>query len=97
MGKNKIRMIKNVVLVIAILVTFAYLFLDEYVRIPDVVAGIFTGISFMIISVLGLVSNELYFTRSEPLSYRNSIMGRLVNVFFGLLGIAIIIMTFINS
>ena len=97
MGKNKIRMIKNVVLVITILITFAYLFLDEYVRIPDVVVGVFTGISFMIISVLGLVSNELYFTRSEPLSYRNSIMGRLVNVFFGLLGIAIIIMTFINS
>ena len=97
MGKNKIRMIKNVVLVITILITFAYLFLDEYVRIPDVVVGIFTGISFIIISVLGLVSNELYFTRSEPLSYRNSIMGRLVNVFFGLLGIAIIIMTFINS
>ena len=97
MIKSKIRKVVNVVFVIGILVTFAYLFLDEHIKIPDVVVGVFAGISFIIISVLGLVSHEVYFTRSEPLQYKNSIMGRVVNIFFGLLGIAFIIMTIISS
>jgi len=93
MDKSKIRVVKNVVLVIAILVTFAYLFLDKYIKISDVVVGVFAGSCFMIISVLGLISHEVYFTRSEPTQYKNSIMGRLVNIAFGILGIVIIIMT----
>lgn len=97
MRKSNIRVVKNVVLGIVILVVFVYLFLDDYIKIPDVVVGVFAGISFIIISVLGLAAHEVYFTRSEPLNYKNSIMGRAVNIFFGLLGIAFIIMTIISN
>lgn len=96
MENSKIRAIKNVVLGIAILVTFVYLFLSEYIYISNVVVGVFVGVCFMTISALGLLSKEVYFTRSEPTQYKNPIIGRIVNTAFGILGLAIIIMTIVN-
>ena len=96
MENSKIRVIKNVVLGVAILVTFSYLFLDEYIYISNVMVGLFVGVCFVIISALGLISNEVYFTRSEPTQYKNPMIGMIVNMAFGILGIAIIVITIIS-
>lgn len=88
----KIRLAKNVILIIDIIIILVYLYLDKYIKIPDTLVGILIGATFLIISVLGLVTHKVYFTRSEPLSYKRSIIGRIVNILFLLLGIAVIIL-----
>lgn len=55
--------------------------------------GTIAGLYFLVFSILGLSRHRVYFTKAEPFVYKTSILAKVVNILFGILGVVIIILT----
>ena len=89
------RNLERILFVAVILFMCCFLFFNDYVKIPDVLVLVVAGLYLLILSILGLKRHKVYFTRAEPLTYKSSLIARLVNIIFGVFGVMIIILALI--
>lgn len=87
------KMQEKILFVIAIVFLLGYLFFNDYLNIPDLVAGVVAGLYFLVLSILGLSRHRVYFTKTEPIVYKKSILAKVVNILFGIFGAIIIMLT----
>ncbi|MDH8677540.1 hypothetical protein QE109_05245 [Fusibacter bizertensis] len=91
------KTIEHVLFVSVIFFLISYLFFNNYLKIPDVAAGVVAGLYFFSLSILGLKRRRVYFTRSEPITYKTSILAKFINVLFGVFGVVIIFLTLVTK